>query len=600
MSKVKRSDKKWLLALLITFLVCYIPRMLFGHILIPYAVYDEGTALASAAYAAGKNWTSVTSISAYYGFGYYGLFAPLFKVTDNPYVIYFTIVEINAFVQALYGVIAFGIMRKFFKMDSFLMVSIISCICSYLTTVRPVVYNEVPLVLLNWVAALNLCVLIKNRSDIKKKNIDTILLFGLIAYAFTVHTRSIILLIALLFVVLVYRLLYGEWLISLKMAPFGIGFIAAARCCVKLVQNIVWKAGERTSVANTTIDLGVDSLNIFDLTTWKGFFLVFIGQVSTVNLFSGGLFVMSLYILIKYALLNWKEIKNKDDDRYHMVLALLFLLCCFGMVAGQAMSWMYSIYPHLLNGDTGDVYGYKAFSYIRYMGAFIGPVILCGLVIIHKNKAFMQRIDFFRIIFINLLVLLMWSSYVMPLLDSNPYALEAYVPFCFRKAHDAISIEQYRAALPWYLIICLFLAISCFIKKLNIYYLFVLGLLIFQVSYMAEYNDSYYGEERSRVAALCYEFFGELSKNCEVPETIYAYNTDAQRLQFYLNNYQINPVIPDKALTDTILIYQGKLEELTDIDLEKWNYILLDNNVYFLFQQEGYRDVISSLGYEIL
>lgn len=574
--------------------------MLFGFILIPYAVYDEGPALASAAYFSGKDWSSISSISAYYGFGYYGLFAPLFEMTDNPYVIYFVIVQINAFVQALYGVIAFRIMRKFLKVDNFFIVTISSCICSYLTTVRPVVYNEVPLVLLNWLIALTLCILVKIGTDSRKKNIGTLFLFGLMAYAFTIHTRSIILLLALLLLVLVYRICYEEWLISLRMIPFGIIFVVVARECVELVQNLVWKSEDRISVANTTINLGIDSLKIFDLTTWKSFFLVFIGQISTINLFSGGLFIMSLYIIVKYVLLNWKALKNKSDNRYYAVLTLMFLLCCFGMIIGQAMSWMYAIYPSLQNDEVGNVHAYKAFSYVRYMGAFIGPFILCSLAIIQKNKFFLKRLDIVKIVVIDLLVLILWTNYVLPLLDSNPYALEPYVPFCFRKAHDPISIEQYKAALPWYLIICNFLVLSCFTKNLKSYYVFVLGLLIFQVSYMAKYNDSYYGEERSKTAAICYDFIEKLSNNCKVPKTLYAYNTDVQRLQFFLNNYQIEPVIPDDIVEDSILIYQGKLDELTDIDLKEWNYILLGNDVYFLFQQKEYKEYVISMGYDIL
>lgn len=596
----KSFNKQWLMALIITFLICCIPRMLFAHMLIPYSVYDEGPALAAPAYFAGRDWTSITAISAYYGFGYYGLFAPIFKLTVDPYIIYFVIILVNIFVQVSYGLIAFVVMRKYLKLNNIFSVTIGSCICSYLTTVRPIIYNEIPLVLLNWTIALVLCYLVKNRMNKCKKNIGTILLFAMIAYALTIHTRAVILLLALLTVVLVYKSMYKEWIISIRAVLPGMIIVAAAKFLVAVVQNVVWGAAERNGVANTAIDLGLDRLDLFDLTTWKGFFLVFIGQISTINLFCGGLFVSALYILIKYAILNLKSFRDEENNRYYLILVVMFLLCCFSMVAGQAVSWMYSIYPSLINGEVGDVSGYKAFSYIRYMGAFIGPIILCALVIVNKNSLFMREVDIARVILVNLLVLWLWMTYVLPLLDSNPHALEAYAPFCFRKAHDAIGLEQYRVALPWYLIICFFLVISGFKRNSKIYYVFVLSLLIFQVTYMAKYNDSYYGKERSKTAAICYEFLEKLSEQCQIPETIYAYNTDVQRLQFYLNCYQIEPDIPEHISQKTILIYQGKLSELTDIDLKEWNYISLGNNVYFLFQQEEYKKHILALGYEIL
>lgn len=600
MGKVRKMDKKWRISLVVTFLICFIPRMLFGPILIPYSVYDEGPAMTVAAYLAGKDWSDIASISAYFGFGYYALFAPLFEWTDNPYKIYFVIVEVNAFVQSFYGVIAFVIMRKFFKLENLYIVISFSCICSYLTTVRPVIYNEIPLVFLSWIIAFFLCFLVKNRLELRKKFCGTLVLFALMAYALTIHTRSIILPAALFVVVFIYWIVYKEWLISLKAVPFGISLMAAALCVVKLVQNMIWKSGDRINVANTKIDIGISQLNLSDLTTWKGFFLVLVGQVSTINLFSGGLFIMALYVLVKYVIINRKKNGNVEYNRYYLVVALLFLLCCFGMVAGQAMSWMYAIYPSLLNHEVGDVSAYKAFSYIRYMGAFIGPFVLCALVMIQHNESFLERVDIVRITLYNLLVLLLWNAYVLPLLDGNPYALEAYVPFCFRKAHDSISIEQYKAALPWYLIICFFLLFSFAVNKLKVYYAFTLSLLIFQVSYMAIYNDSYYGEERSRAAAVCYDFFGELSNDCEMPKKIYSYGMDSQRLQFYLNDYQIQPVIPDDITENTVLLYQGKLTEQTDIDLEKWNCISLGSNVYFLFQQEELRKYVISMGYDIL
>lgn len=600
MIKKFMAEKKWFISLLITFLICYIPRMLMGFILTPYSNYDEGTVLSSAAYFAGKDWSSITSVSSYYGFGYYGLFAPIFKLTDNPYVIYFIITEVNAFVQALYGIIAFRIMHKFFIIDNVFIITSISCICSYLTTVRPIVYNEVPLVLLVWVATYLLCALIYYRCDKKNKNLYSILLFLVMAYALTIHTRSIILLMGLAIVVLVYLLLYKEWLISIKTVPFCVCAVAVARYSVKLVQNIVWKAGERTSIANTSIDLGITELNWFDPTTWRGFFLVFVGQMSTINLFSGGLFVMAIYVLIKYVISNWKNFRDSEENRYYISINLLFLLCCFGMVAGQGMSWMYSIYPNIVVNKVGSVYGYKAFSYIRYMGAFIGPFILCAMLIVNKVNGKLKKFDIWGIIFVQLFVLLLWYKYVFPLLEGNPYAMEAYVPFSFRKPYDLVSVERYRVALPWSLVMIIFMLTYLLKKNWKVYYVFVLGLLIFQASYMAIYNDSPYGKDRSAAAATCYEFFTELSQELEIPETIYSYEIDKQRLQFYLNNYQIAPNIPEVISDDTIFIYQGKLDNLVGIELEEWNYTLLGNNTYFFFQQEDYIDIIESMGYEIL
>lgn len=420
----------------------------------------------------------------------------------------------------------------------------------------------------------------------------------------TIHTRSVILLMGIAVIIVVYWFIYKEWLISLKTIPYCIICVFIAKYCIKLVQNIVWKMNERSSVANTSINLGIGGINWIDINTWKSFGLVFLGQINSINLFSGGLFLMSFYIILKYFIKNIDTLIIKSEkNRYYLVLSIGFILCCLGMVAGQALSWNYAIYPDIVNNATGKVYGYKAFSYVRYMGAFIGPFILCSMIITQKKDGFIKNIDIIRIILLQLLVIILWSKFVLPLLDGNPYALEVYAPFCFRKAHEAVNIEQYRMAIPWILLIITFVLSVMLFKNSNYYYIFALILLIFQVSYMAKYNDSYYGKERSLAAATCYDFFKELKLyNADVPETIYSFQIDKQRLQFYLNDYKIIPNIPEDIGTDTILVYQGKISDLEEQELKinEWNYVFLGNSTYILFQREDYINIIQTMGYEVV
>lgn len=308
---------------------------------------------------------------------------------------------------------------------------------------------------------------------------------------------------------------------------------------------------------------------------------------------------MAIYILIKYTVSNRKYFKDIEENRYYIIISLLFLLCCCGMVAGQAMSWMYSIYPNLISNNIGAIQGYKAFSYIRYMGAFIGPFILCSMVIASTKKTTLKNIDIVGIILIQLFILILWYQYVFPLLEGNTYALEPYVPFCFRKPYDSVGLEQYKAALPWNMVIVIFLMIYLLRKNLKPYYIFVLVLLIFQALYMGIYNDTPYGKDRSAAVAVCYEVFDDLSQEFEMPQMVYSHGIDVQRLQFFLNAYQVVPDIPKEININTIFIYQGSFKDLPDIDIGRWRYALLGNNTYFFFQREEYIDMIKSMGYEV-
>ena len=80
--------KRWAV-LACLFLVAWIPRVILCMQTVPVrTLSDELATISGAAYFAGLDWSAVISNAGYYGSGFSALFAPLFLLTDNPFVIY--------------------------------------------------------------------------------------------------------------------------------------------------------------------------------------------------------------------------------------------------------------------------------------------------------------------------------------------------------------------------------------------------------------------------------------------------------------------------------------------------------------------------------
>ena len=599
--------KKKLFWILITFIISFIPKLIVALFYVPYSSYDEGPTIACAAYLAGYNWSDIMSQSAYYGFGYYALFAPLFLITDNPYYIYIAIAIFNAFVQSLYGLIAFHILSYFFKMKDYMYICLAATICSYFTnTARIRSYNETPLILLHWLITWNLCCLIKNRQNNKKKLIYTLSISLLIAYSLLIHTRAILLPIILIVVIILYMLLYKEMLLSLKAIPFLILSIMSSRFLIKTVQKLVWLKDSSENLANASINIGsaFRHLNIFDLITWKALFYTIIGQLATLNLFSSGLFIMSIVIILIY--FNILKSKNgnfllNEKNRYYVVLCVLFILCCFGTVVAQSLKWMYSLYPSLQQisetGITGKESAFKAFSYIRYMGAYAGPFVMCALSMILEGNIKYKKKYNISIILTGLIIQIIWMQCVYPLIANNGEAFEAYAPFSFRKPFVALSSDKYFCSVIWICNAYFIFMLSITKKNKKLYLSYVLVILIFQFIFMGITNDREYGIARAASSSEAYNFIQKLEANGLAEKDIYADNFDNQRLQFYLNRYKIhtNPPLDD----DYILFYEGKIENINNTEYYNCYYVKLDKQVYVFIKGADYISLIKKCGYRL-
>lgn len=103
--------------------------------------------------------------------------------------------------------------------------------------------------------------------------------------------------IALLGLIVVYAVVYRRFFLSKSMLIIcgGSGYYIAMQIVSK-VQESLWRTGRGNELRNASVSISVD-VNWFSLRTWKAWVSIIIGQLNTVNLVTGGLVVVILFLM---------------------------------------------------------------------------------------------------------------------------------------------------------------------------------------------------------------------------------------------------------------------------------------------------------------
>ena len=182
MSRIANWIKKYNCQIL-AFLCALIPRLILNCFALPLRTQsDELATLAGGAFLGGKDWSGIVSQAGYYGFGFTALFAPLFRLSDDPVLIYRLILVVESVMQASIALMAFYLMKRYFKIEHKWFLTVASVACSYMVVTRTmIVYNEHALIFCSWLICVLLFRLLEHQNDSKKKAIDTVLLMALLS-----------------------------------------------------------------------------------------------------------------------------------------------------------------------------------------------------------------------------------------------------------------------------------------------------------------------------------------------------------------------------------------------------------------------------------
>lgn len=573
MVKLQVKEKNSKLMLLWVFLAAFIPRAILCLFAEPVSIIsDEVATIAGGAYWAGLDWSSVVSHAGYYGTGFTAFTAIFFKLTGNPKLLFVLITLYCSLAQSITAPIAYHILEKYFKLINRKFMFIASIAASYFVmTTGIVVFNEHGIILVSWLVTWLLLKLQACIDNKWKKRMYTVLLLLVLSYGLTIHTRMILLWIVLPVVVLFYFWTYRKWLISIPVAlcSGGLGY-AATKMYVSFSQSQIWKAADGTgsSLRNASVGTGglISSLKLlFNPESWQAWFNIIFGQLHTVAVFSGGLFIILMIMFIHFI---WNKLVRKYWDEEHqwveakmMPVVVFFALCIAGTIAGQSLTWLKGSMDVIQAGFENSVYDSKAYGYLRYFGPYCGPIILMGTVYFYywKDKIVRYKVPVFTVLgFLEFY----WLVCIFPYLFRTDQigALEFYYPFALKTLESTIS---WKTILPASL--ALWIAVFLywwFIKKRKIIHIVTL------LSCLCIYSYFYLGitwglgfQDMYKVYAYdSYNLLAEVDDEVDIPYEIYVDDSwkweDHNNFFLYqilLPRHKIIPEMPSEDLTEVLV-----------------------------------------------
>ncbi len=590
-----QKKRQWI-DLGIIILAVIMPKLILVFFSLPLrTLSDEMGTLAVASNLAGFDWSGVIPLSGYYGYGYTALFYWLFLIFDDPIIVYRSFLIINVFLQSIGAFISYKILSETKIIDNRRNILLLSIIAGYLVVTRAnIIYNEQALIFMSWCITYVIYKLITNIDNKKKKSIYTTILMLLLIWALTIHVRSIIYFIALIIVTLIYYIRTKKWIIDLKLIVlFVLGYIGVKYLSTSL-QNSIWTSAE--GLRNTEISISTSIIEYFktDTLNWTAWLNIIIGQIYTITIVSGGITIPIIIIFITL-FIRWvsnKEINNKFILYY--IIGLFFSICIVGTILGQSLTWLPEASKAVSAGFLDNqTYGTKAFTYIRYFGPYIGPVLWSGLVLCICSEVVKKHIKDNIYVFIGLTVY--WIFVIYPFIDKTTQTgtLEALYPF---SGGTVLSDERIRYTLPS-VIICIFsfiFTIKMILNKKSIILMaFLSTLLMYQYIYNAITYDIYYQKLFSDKIIETYNFIEE-NENEFTKLAIKDFNVyDARDIghglyfnyQFWLPRYHIISGIPEIFDEKTVLISNVSLEEqipkdsIYEIKLKDNQYIYMGENI---------------------
>lgn len=584
----------------LVFLLAFIPRAICTFFMVPVTVLmDELCTLNGAACFAGLNWDHVVGAGSYYGIGFYALLFFIFKLTDNPFIIYHFILLVLALLQSVTALICFHLLTEKFDIQDYLWGAIAAVTCSYMVVSRVVfITNEHPLILITWIAVWLILLLCECR-DNKRKVTYTFFLLLLLSYSLLIHTRAITYWIAFVILVVVYGLVYRKCLISI---PVSVVVTAVAvpigKSLIKNYQSDIWNSS--TTVTNTTIDVSVPAFNLDSI---RGMTAIVLGEINTIGVYTGGISYIAI-ITCTYFLFQCLKQREKVETDNHKIFAIIVFcgVCVAVTIAGMfSSSWRSGIILGIQNGITSDFYPYKGLTYIRYFAPYLGPLLLITLLFARKYRKEICKIAFVAII-IMLPVQLYWLGNIIPLIARNSTTNSAFMLFALWNENKELGSYIYYLGIKYMLFISFLYERLVYHKRELASVILVCVILLAQHSYTVFAKDLPWAEKNLVQADAGYEWVKELENKIKLPNKIYvqdnkstSHHKSYYMYQFMLNRYVIMPGEPDESIDEAIL-FENTAENVELLRTRGFEYKQLDENEYVFVKGESLKMQLKNVG----
>lgn len=561
-------------------------------------IADEMGMLVPAASLAGRNWTGIAQLYDYYGFGYAMLLIPIFLLTKNPYVIYWSVMVTGAVLLSFSAMISYHILTKYFGIENRIYVIMVSTACSMLAlTDMRYINNEPMLVLSCWVLLWLILLLVKHNNNNRQRIKYTILVILLLTYTLTVHSRLMVLWLAFALLVVLYYIFYKKALISLKIGiPLGICLFVAVLKVISFVQTCFWVADENgylhNSIGSTSGGMVSRLVNLLQSTkSWNAVFNIAMGNIYTSIFCTAGIICFCGILLYKFLKAHFvqqdsflEKIKpNKSVNKMIEVGSIFYGIVFFITLAGLMVHWGELAAKGQALGYGANTSATKIFVYIRYYSCYLSIVLLLFLRLFITIGIYGR--DIWLTYGLSLLLSIATGFSALSLIFRAPvWDLLFLVYGGYTLNHGVTSINLYLICGA--LLSVLFAGVSACYKKGKIFAPIIFMLLMLVHRYW--YLGAFLNETNDHKANAGYYFVERMETKVELPSVFYLrlVKTNCLAYQFFLNDYAMVQTEDFPIELESGIVITSVIKEQEQRYEAGFRCIYLDENEYMWVKGE--------------
>lgn len=585
---IKHEKKKLLLVMGIVYL-SYIVGMIKSLPL--HTSTDELGAIIGAATLAGRDWSGVVANSGYYGFGYYSLFFLLFRLTNSPIIIYHVITITTSFFRVLIIPIAYYIAKCYLQIKSERALYLCSMLMPFLySTSVGIISNEYVLELMIWIIILLVCKVIQQQDNKFKRTIYLSVLFLVCFYSLFIHTRALVIIIAVLATFFVNCIIdksrYNKVLFLFVLIGIMASYLISKELISSYQAQIYGKKSEE--IRNATVVVSTQ-FSIFNSDTWSVWFHMLLGIINSEVLVTGGLFLICVIAFCFYILKLKKRIVWKENV-YCNVIFCISVLCMGATICAFLLS---SWFEGMLNTwgleGAGNNYSYKGLTYIRYWNIYMPPFILSSIGVL-KCLNYKKILSIAGVIYI--LIQVCFMNFIIPLIQKNGSAASPFFGLAGYHFGDEVSENLYYKVIIISSLIFLLIFILSHTKYKKGILLLAFFFMFFQQNSKVYLYDNKVKETMASKILTSYREKCELERQGIHIDQIYLYNVSQNSdsnwklnsiAQFYFNEYTLQEKMPEQMGKNDIIITDGKSEDIQRKYKGIYCYILDENEIWYTY-----------------
>lgn len=419
MSENLRSKRYYIL----TFVLTFGYRMLgIGGTYTIRAAADDIGMLGGAAFFAGYDWSAVVSTTGYYGIGWYSLFAPILRLMDNSVTVWMIITIMNILVVAICCVFSQYIGIKYLGMPNNMITCLIAVICS-LAAINPVTMSQEPILYcLTWIIAYLFMRSVQGNISVLKTFLFIVIMSVVCIYAYLIHTRAIVFLVAVPLALMVVQLMQKKmewrWYICFGLVAVGM-FFFADHLKAEIIKA-VW--GQTTDIRNAELQMSDSILRILSLDGIRVVFDCIVSNLFTASMKLYGMISMVIVLMVINFCNIFRREKNIGSQNDNI---LLFFsgICFFLGVAGVAVGWGKGVVSVYWTHEV--VNSYKGFAYFRYYGTFLGPALFVALKDCYIEKKNDHKVAIGTLI-LQGVIICYWLFVILQKISKSRYTVNAF------------------------------------------------------------------------------------------------------------------------------------------------------------------------------